>query len=91
MNEQLVGHFVRWLDSGTEYFEIAEALNEAHARILKKEEKIKETAQAIAKLYPDYNLTEEEYMQIANTVYDTVKDASEPGKSYLEKDSYSLF
>ena len=91
MNEQLVGRFVRWLDSGTEYFEIAEALNEAHARILKKEEKIKETAQAIAKLYPDYNLTEEEYMQIANTVYDTVKDVSEPEKSYLEKDSYSLF
>ena len=90
MNERLVGRFVKWLDSGTEYFEIAEALNEAHTRIQKKEEKIKETAQAIAKLYPDCNLADEEYMKIADTVYDMIKDVSEPGKSHIGEE-YSLF
>lgn len=83
MNEQLVRRFMRWLDNGTEYSEVMEALNEAYVRIQKKEEKIKETAQAIAKLYPDYNFTEGEYAQIAHTVYDTVKNVSKLGMSYF--------
>lgn len=84
MKERLTKRFVKWLDQGVEYFELVEALEEAYAQMQKKEEeKIKETAQVIAELYPDYKFTEEEYMQIARTVYDTVRDVFELGMSYF--------
>ena len=86
MKERLTKRFVNWLDQGVEYSELVEALEAACVQIQKKEEKIKETAQAIAKLYPDCNFTEEEYMQIAESVYDTVRDVSELGMSYFREE-----
>ena len=86
MKERLTKRFVRWLDQGVEYSELVEALEAACVQIQKKKEKIKETAQAIAKLYPDCNFTEEEYMQIAHSVYDTVRDASELRMSYFREE-----
>jgi hypothetical protein len=82
MKERLTKRFVKWLDQGVEYFELVEALEAAYVQMQKKEEKIKETAQTIAKLYPDYNLTEEEYMQRMGVPMITISEDGDIGFSF---------